>query len=345
MKRRARTQGFTLVELLVVIAIIGILVALLLPAIQAARESARRTQCNNNLKQIGVGLQNYHDVYKNFPTSIAPTDWSWGLSWIPRIMPYTEMAAGYDRMSWVQSHPGWTYPAGTPGPINGDAWNGVKIPMLVCPSNPMDSTVDAGGGYIIVRASYTGIAGASDGDGFTNGPYRWAQCCDCCNGVISQGIQAGGGMLPGGKFINMSQCRDGTSNTMMVSECSNYIFNDAYTQKNVQVNSVHGFLMGSPWPISVEQAVRDYWGGNPNNMSPRLFNSTTVRYPPNSVGNNWAGCGANDGQNNGIYSAHPGGVLGMYVDGSVHFIADSTNMFTLRCLCDRDDGNAIKAAN
>lgn len=121
--------------------------------------------------------------------------------------------------------------------------------------------------------------------------------------------------------------------------------NDAYTSKTVPVNSVHGFLMGSPWPISVEQAVRDYWGGNANNQSPRLFNSTTIRYPPNSVGNSWPGCGANDGQNNGIYSAHPGGIQAVCVDGSVHFIPDSISMYVLRCLATRDDANAIPGLN
>jgi hypothetical protein len=336
------------VELLVVIAIIGILVALLLPAIQAAREAARRTECGNNLKQIGIGLQNYHDTYKKFPTSIAPPDWSWGLSWIPRIMPYTEQAAAYELMSWVQNHPGWTYNVGgnCPGPINGAAWHNVKIPMLTCPSNPMESMVDAGSGYVIVRPSYTGIAGAVDGDGFVNKQYDWARCCDCCNAVISNGIQSGGGMLPGGKFLGFNSCTDGSANTMMVSECSNFIYDDAYVKKNVQVNSVHGFLMGSPWPISVEQAVRDYWGGNPNGgNAPRLFNSTTIRYAPNAAGNAWPGCGANDGQNNGIYSAHPGGVQSLYVDGSVHFIGDAINMFTLRCLATRDDGNPIQGSN
>jgi len=313
--------------------------------VQAAREAARRAQCSNNLKQLGLALHNYHDAFKTLPAGgIAPTDWSWGLSWMPRVMAYTEQTAAYQRMTWIATHPGWTYNggAGYTGPVNGAAWNNVRLSVLLCPSSPLDAMVDAGSGYMITRAQYTGIAGAADGNGFTNGPYRWANCCDCCNAVIARGKQSGGGTLIGGEYLGFEKITDGLSNTLAISECSNFIYDDLRTSKNQQVNTVHGFLMGSPWPISVVQAVRDHWGGNPNNQAPRLFNCTTILYPPNSAGTSWDGCGVNDGQNNGIYSAHPGGVQAAVGDGTVRFISDTVDMFALKCLATRDDGKAVQ---
>jgi hypothetical protein len=328
------------VELLVVIAIIGVLVALLLPAVQAAREAARRMQCSNNLKQLGLALHNYHDVSRTLPVGgFAGQGWTWGLSWMPRIMPFVEQTSGYDRMTFVGNHPGWTWSGGS-GVTNGYAWQNVKLSMLMCPSTPLETTVDAGGnGIMIARASYTGISGASDGNGFVNGPYRWARCCDCCSALVNEGIISGGGLLVVGECISLDKIKDGTSNTMAVSECSNFVYNAAYTTKDQQVNAVHGFLMGSPWPITVVQAVRDHWGGNPNgSYAARLFNSTTIRYAPNSVSVGWPGVGPNDGSNNGIYSAHSGGVLAVFGDGSVTFVSENMDMFTLRALSTRDDG-------
>jgi len=342
MKRWRRRQGFTLVELLVVIAIIGILIALLLPAVQAAREAARRSQCTNNLKQIGLALHNYHGAYNSLPCgAFGAQGGSWGLSWIPRILPYAEQMAGYQKMSWIGDHPGWTYNGGGTwtGPVNADAWREVRLNVILCPSSPLDPMVDAGqNGFMITRAQYTGIAGASDGNGFVNSPNRWAQCCDCCNTPISHGVISGGGLLTMSLYIPFQKITDGLSNTLAVSECSNFIWNDDLSRRDQQVNTVHGFLMGTPSLSSVEQIVTS-WGGNPaGGTANRLFNCTTIRYPPNSVSTSWDGCGANDGQNNGVYSAHPGGVNGLVADGTVRFISDTVDMFSLRALATRDDG-------
>src|SRR6187455_2473364 len=94
-------RGFTLIEMLVVIAIIAILVALLLPAVQQAREAARRSQCKNNLKQIGLAMHNYHDTFNGFPNGgIASSVGGWGLSWYIRILPYIDQAPVFNGINF-----------------------------------------------------------------------------------------------------------------------------------------------------------------------------------------------------------------------------------------------------
>ncbi len=299
-------------------------------------------QCSNNMKQIGLALHNYHDVYKTFPVGgFASQNWTWGLSWLPRIMPYVEMGTAYDRMTFVGDHPGWAYNGFAAGAVNGQAWQNVRIPVLACPSTPLETMINAGN-YVIACSSYTGIAGATDGNGFVNGPNRWANCCDCCSPVVNQGIISGGGTFVVGKPIKLGMITDGTSNTIMTGECSNFVYNWDYTAKDQQINSVHGFLMGSPWPISIEELIKYYWGGNPTaGLAARLFNCTTIRYAPNTVGVSWPGVGPNDGQNNGIYSPHAGVMIGL-ADGSVRMLADTVDMFTLRVMATRDDGRVIE---
>ena len=137
---RKSQAGFTLVELLVVIAIIGVLVALLLPAVQAARESARRSQCTNNLKQLGLGMQNYHDTRKELP--IGNTSCCWG-TWQMRILPFIEqqqLGALYSFLPKTATTFDYAYsyaantPTGTPA-VNNRTVTQARIETLTCPSD------------------------------------------------------------------------------------------------------------------------------------------------------------------------------------------------------------------
>src|SRR4051794_3694487 len=135
---RSRHRGFTLIELLVVIAIIGVLIALLLPAVQAAREAARRTQCINNLKQIGLALQNYHDATTSLPFDHGPGGWNeWGSHVM--LLPFIEQAPLYNSINFY--YPSMNALNGDPAldPNNGSSLNmtifSVTINAYNCPSD------------------------------------------------------------------------------------------------------------------------------------------------------------------------------------------------------------------
>jgi len=326
-------RAFTLVELLVVIAIIGILIALLLPAVQAAREAARRSQCSNNLKQIGLALHNYHDTYKTLPYgawSARNSGGNWGMSWWAGTLPYVEQGAGYDRLTFVGGHPGWTW--SPVGQLNGDVFHEVNIPYMVCPSSPLEPMHDAGGGKRITRPHYVGISGATDGDGFTNRPRQQRNCCTCCASVTGGGLVSAGGVLVAMETHKFADISDGTTNTLLVGECSDFIFAANGIDKTAQVNSNHGWLMGTDSPQRVMDNTTTYW---------RVYNCTTLRYPINSVKLGLPGVGNNDGQNNGVYSSHPGGAQFALADGSVRFVSETIPMFTLRILATRNDKHPV----
>ena len=136
---RLRQRGFTLVELLVVIAIIGILVGLLLPAVQAAREAARRMQCQNNLKQLGLSFHNYESATKRFPGGVGPFGCCWG-TWQVGVLPYMEQSAMY---SIYQNYGG----SDATGIRYGGAVNrpvtSSRIPTLTCPSDTSNAPIGA----------------------------------------------------------------------------------------------------------------------------------------------------------------------------------------------------------
>lgn len=198
-----KKTGFTLVELLVVIAIIGVLIALLLPAVQAAREAARRARCTNNLKQIGLGMQNHHDVNNEFPVGY---EWSSGWSWGVLILPYIEQNNLYKTLNPANSGPLATYSL-SPIPIQ------TKLDGFLCPSDiAPDLNInrhlwsgvgDSGTEMEAASASYVGVQGfGTQNPGEVTTPASSA----AANGVLWW------------EPVGFRDITDGSSNTLQVGE-------------------------------------------------------------------------------------------------------------------------------
>lgn len=201
----SRSSGFTLIELLVVIAIIAILIALLLPAIQQAREAARRTQCKNNLRQIGLALHNYHDRSRCFPPSTvvarngADTGW-W--SWITRVLPDLEQRPLYEQFDlrediWANCHKYRPYTS-------------QRLAVLKCPSDPhgegvFESDDECAGGEVYALTNYLGCRGSESQEPNADGFYP--------DEISGNGIFAGVN-----RVTRMAHIPDGSSQTILVGE-------------------------------------------------------------------------------------------------------------------------------
>lgn len=331
-------RAFTLIELLVVIAIIAILVALLLPAVQQAREAARRSQCRNNLKQIGLALHNYHDVFKSFPLGVRGrgTNASYGISWWGGLLPYLEQAALYNKMDLEIANAGYNNAA------NMAALSGNPLPVAVCPSyagkvrGSLANANDA-------KSTYAGISGAMlDTPDFTE--TRLDACCECCNNTATpqgSGFFSSGGMLIPNAVVQMREITDGSSNVIMVGEIGSRMTTTitTYTSPAIEGQNVpmtaagnyHGFLMGTDVLTTIPSGA----------SRRRIWNLTTIRYSPNSKNYDRDGISANQGANNPLISDHTGGVMVLAGDGHVAFISDSINLDTLKRLATRDDGGVV----
>ena len=189
-----KQRAFTLVELLVVIAIIGILIALLLPAVQAAREAARRSQCSNHLKQFGLGMHNYHDTYKMFPAGI--NECQPRISWFPQFLPFIEQGPLFDQMDFDTQN--YICCGGWPNAVIN-----ATVPTALCPSDPQAGTKLQQG----FHGNYVGCAGSTEFNAAGTGG-------DCCGGLNDRL----NGMFFGRSQIKFASVIDGTSNTVMFSE-------------------------------------------------------------------------------------------------------------------------------
>ena len=336
---RTTRRAFTLIELLVVIAIIAILIGLLLPAVQKVREAAARSRCQNNLKQIGLALHNYHDAFGVLPPggqSDSPPigtagDWNWGSAWTVFILPYIEQGPLFSRFVFTGGS-GW----GNANNYNHSS--NVRLSVYRCPSSPLpDNAPHPFAGANIQRNSYVGIAGAVNGliPGYvemrTN---TGANTLNCCSGGIASG---GGTLFPAGR-INLLAITDGTSNTLAVSEQNDFLITQNGARVDWGTGSLHAWLIGSHRNVPPPQQ------GNGHDV--RHFQMATIRYLinqksgwPNDPGN----CGSlgvcvNVGNNIPLNSAHTGGVNGLMADGSVRFLQNSLPLNVLAQLATRDDG-------
>ncbi len=287
-------HGFTLIELLVVITIIGILIALLLPAVQAAREAARRLQCSNNFKQIGLALLNYESARGSFPPAMIYIDsprWFVSPTWSAFILPFMESTSLYEQYNYSQ---GFSSP-GDGFVVYGEPTNvlvgGYRIASYVCPSDPQDEILDMGtrgnGGRILWWKTNAG--GVAD----SYSAWESSQLYDIP-------IRNGDGMMLNRKAIQISDVKDGTSNTLFVGEVT---------------GAGAGSKTGRSW--SHFGAYTTYFGINGPGTIP--------------------GDGSyNQMLNDGFSSYHPGGCHFLMVDGSVSFLSQNVAYNVLTALATRN---------
>lgn len=317
-------RGFTLVELLVVIAIIGVMVGLLLPAVQAAREAARRMSCSNNLKQIGLAMHNYHDSFNTFPYGhrlevgghTQRRD-----SWYQRLLPYVEQKPYYDQYDNAEftiGHFEAEYIHRLPESIAG-----VAVAGFMCPSDPAGPARGGGGSNRGFQGNYAVCAGG----GTPVSPLIDPNVPLNLNMIMEDP----GGMFGRQRARRFRDCIDGTANTLLASE-----------------GIIRGSAGGS-WG-----GLGGYWGGAPHGafaFSSGEGPNTTVpdrvyscknpnQFFPKAPCENGHADGL-PGRYNFARSYHPGGVMAGLVDGSVRFVSDSVDRNTWRNLGNRADNGVL----
>ncbi|MBW3540693.1 MAG: DUF1559 domain-containing protein [Planctomycetes bacterium] len=325
-------RGFTLIELLVVISIIAILVALLLPAVQSAREAARRTQCRNNLKQVGLALHNYHEAYSCFPPSFCITaatrlsgnNGSWSIH--GRILPYIDQANAYEM---VRLDIAWDAQLATGVPT-------LRIPSYLCPSDPHDMVRTRSGNPYVYPQTY----------GFNFGTWQ----------VFDPRTGAGGdGVFFVNSSIRPASIKDGMSNTLLAAEVkafTSYLRNTS--DPGPTPPGSPAFATGLTGQRKMGPAINDNTGHTewcdgrvhhsgftttftPNTIVPYVWNGDTYDIDFNSV---QEGRSATQTTYAAITSRswHQGIVHAALMDGSVRTVSENLNDRVWRALGTRSGG-------
>ena len=337
MLRRNHLRGFTLVELLVVIAIIGVLVALLLPAVQAARESARRMQCTNNLKQIGLACHNFHDAKKSLPP--AYTAGQGFATWLMLIMPYSEEASAYEARN-----PDWSFYAD----INAGDMMKNQVPMYLCPSrrSPPQICLPEPRGSVTDRVGACADYALCGGDGtylddgtsfapnstnvrfYLHGPHAASGAgCDVGDTYVLSGTAPNQQLVKYKMFRNFKTITDGTSQTLLAGEkhlhpdhSGDFNWGDSsfYNDNNSQSSSR---VAGPLYPLA----------SDPKDSTFDLSGAANVvgRYHYKVFG-----------------SDHSGAICQfVFCDGSVHGLLPTINGTVLGNLANRADGKTVSSSD
>lgn len=340
---KRRYQAFTLVELLVVIAIIGVLVSLLLPAVQAAREAARRAQCLNQVRQLALACHNHHDTSGYFPGAVSKSSFSQ----VAHLLPHIENQTVYDRINFKSK---WDKDGN-------EFLRTLELPFLKCPSQDPIEVVSYSGGIIedaATRNHYFAVAGAKHDDNCPL-PSRVAGAfpfdvlgCGSSGGNDDNGETRGGNAVNGIIYAfsktRMKDITDGSSNSLLLGELS---WNFSPDGLDIDGNgAVKGWYVGSGFQGNLSQANID---GRMNEEDPtsgggaRLYNAMHILHPINSVGYSRELFLIPSRLHEASFgSLHPGGCHFALGDGSADFVSENIELEVLKLLACRYDGRIAR---